>query len=73
MCALPTTRFLLYAQNSTPGNSPVKVLKYVDNRAIIGPIQDGDESAYSTQYLVALWCRSNSQELNMLQNPWYEI
>ncbi|KAK3516040.1 hypothetical protein QTP70_002661, partial [Hemibagrus guttatus] len=46
----------------------VKLLKFADNIAVIGLIQDGDKSAYRQEIeQLAAWCSRNNLELNTLK------
>ncbi|KAK3524222.1 hypothetical protein QTP70_023587, partial [Hemibagrus guttatus] len=66
-CVLSPLLFSLYTNDCT-STSSVKLLKFADDTAVIGLIQDGDESAYRQEVEhLAAWCSLNNLELNTLK------
>ncbi len=67
-CVLSPLLFSLYTNNCTSKVPSVKLLKFTDNTALIGLIQDGNESAYRQEVKeLAVWCSLYNLELNMLK------
>lgn len=65
-CILSPLQFALHTYDCTPIQPTNTTFKYADDTIVVGPISDGDETAYKVEVEnLSCWCSENGLKLNV--------